>query len=359
MNDYQLWFASAILPYKVKNQLINIYGSAENIWYAFINEDIKFNNSSLIIEKLKSAWNVKKFDNIKYFIDKENIKTLIVSDSKYPNKLKIYNDCPYMLFYKGNINYLKMKSVAIIGSRKCTHYGENITRILAKSLSNNNILVVSGMARGIDSCAHKEILNSHGKTCAILGSGINVVYPKENQELYNNIISEGCVISQFIPGTPPYSYNFPIRNKIISALSDLVIVVEASNKSGSLITAGSALDQGKDVIAVPGNIFSNQSKGCNKLIKDGAFVFTSLEDIYELLSIDIFQKDDIKNMNLDEEEKKVYSSILNKPIHVDDLLKKVNFNISKLYEILFDLELKKRIKHLAGDFYIRNYNCIK
>lgn len=359
MNDYQLWFASANLPYKVKNELINIYGNAENIWYAFINEDVKINNSSFIIAKLKSAWNVKKIDKIKHIIDKEKIRTVIVSDTKYPKKLKVYDDCPYMLFYKGNINYLRMKSVAIIGSRKCTHYGENITKILAKSLSDNNILVVSGMARGIDSCSHSEVLMGNGKTCAILGSGVNIVYPKENKKLYDGIISEGCVISQFIPGTPPYSYNFPIRNKIISALSDLVIVVEASNKSGSLITAGSALEQGKDVIAVPGNIFSEQSKGCNKLIKDGAFVLTSLEDVYELLLINNFQNENSKNISLGVEEEKVYSTILNKPIHVDDLLKKGNLNINKLYEILFELEFEKKIKHLAGDFYVRIYEHMK
>lgn len=355
MNDYQLWFANANLSYKMKNDLVNSYGNAENIWYAFISDEIFKNKSELVNSKLKFAWDDKKIDNIKRILDTENIRTCVVNDDIYPEKLKVYNDCPYMLFYKGNINYAKMNSVAIVGSRKATQYGKNITKILAESFANNNIVVISGMARGIDSCAHSEILRCGGRTCAILGSGINVIYPKENKYMYQQIISNGCVISQFIPGTRPYAYNFPVRNKIISALSDLIIVVEATSSSGSLITAGSALEQGKDVIAAPGDIFSEQSKGCNKLIKDGAYVLTDLEDVYNLLAIESFLNPKTYSESVDIFEKKVYSNILNKPIHINDLLKIIEININKLYEILFELEFQNKIKHLAGDFYVRSY----
>jgi DNA processing protein len=356
MNDYQLWFAMANLSYKIKNKLIDLYGNAENVWYAFINETIEVNKSEILYEKFREAWNVKKIDEIKKIMYKDEISSVVINDEAYPEKLKIYEDSPYMLFFKGNMNCLLENTVSIVGSRKATFYGENITKILCNSFADNNITVISGMARGIDTYAHEKILASGGKTCAVLGSGINVVYPKENYNLYSEIIKQGCVISQFLPGTPPYSYNFPVRNKIISALGSLIIVVEASDKSGSLITAGTALEQGKDVMAVPGDIFSKQSIGCNKLIKDGAYVLSSLNDVYELLKMDTYIKMVELKKDNNYNEASVYSFILNKPLHVNDLLKKVNLNITTLYEVLFNLELKKKIIRISGDYYVRVYD---
>ncbi|SHH18197.1 DNA-processing protein DprA [Clostridium grantii] len=356
MNDYQLWFAMAKLSYKIKNKLIDLYGNAENIWYAFINESIEVNKAEILYEKFRTAWNVKKIDEIKRVMYKDNIEAIVINDELYPEKLRIYDEAPYMLFYKGDIDCLFENTVSIVGSRKATYYGENITKILCDSFADNNITVVSGMAKGIDTYAHEKILAVKGKTCAVLGSGVNVVYPKENYGLYEEITQKGCVISQFLPGEPPYAYNFPVRNKIISALSSLIIVVEASDRSGSLITAGAALEQGKDVMAVPGDIFSKQSVGCNKLIKDGAYVLTSLEDVYEVLKMNTFVKKTPLNKQNNVNEASVYSYILNKPLHINDLLKKVNLNITTLYEVLFNLELKKKIMRISGDYYVRVYD---
>ena len=153
----------------------------------------------------------------------------------------MYDDAPYMLFYKGDIKHLNENvNVSIVGSRKYTSYGENVANIISDSLCDNNISIVSGMARGIDSVAHLKCVQKNSYTCAVLGSGLDVIYPKENLKLYNKILENGCIISQFLPGTKPYAYNFPIRNRIISGLSSLIIIIEAGIKSGSLITATSA-----------------------------------------------------------------------------------------------------------------------
>ncbi len=183
-------------------------------------------------------------------------------------------------------------NISIVGSRKYSNYGKDVTKIICSDLCANNINIISGMAKGIDTFAHESCLNNEGYTCAVLGSGLDIVYPKENIKIFNKIVEKGCVISEFLPGTPPYAYNFPQRNRIISALSDIIIVIEAGEKSGSLITANLALEQGKDVMAVPGSIFSDESKGTNKLIKDGAFPLTCTNDIFNLIGIEMKNQKD-------------------------------------------------------------------
>ncbi|KEI13630.1 DNA processing protein DprA [Clostridium novyi B str. ATCC 27606] len=359
MNDYEIWFASAKLSYNIKNKLINKFKNVQNIWYYSTRDE----KNSLINEKIKKAlmnsWNEKNISNIKNKLIEEKIHTVTITDELYPKRLKVYEDSPYMLFYKGDITMLNnIKNVSIIGSRDCSSYGINVTNIICNNLCSNNINIVSGMAKGIDSIAHKKCLENHSYTCAVLGSGIDVIYPKENKYLYSEIIKNGCVISQFLPGTKPYSFNFPIRNRIISGLSDLVIVVEANKKSGTLITASAALEQGKDVIAVPGNIFSKQSKGTNNLIKDGAYTFTDIQDIYDLLKLNYVEKtsNNIKNMSI--KETKVYKHINSVPIHFDEVLRLTNIDIKQLYEVLFELQLKDEIMYLSGNYYVRNNKTV-
>ncbi len=217
----------------------------------------------------------------------DNIKIINYMEKEYPSQLRNYEDAPAVLFYKGNIEKVNiLKSAAIVGSRKCSIYGMKVTKIISETLADNNIMVVSGMAKGIDYYAHLYCIENKGFTTAILGSGIDVVYPKQNKKIYDIISEDGCIISEFLPGTPPLSYNFPRRNRIISGLSDIVIVVEAGEKSGSLITTEIALEQGKDVVAVPGSIFSRESIGTNKIIKEGAYVFTTVEDILNYMGIE-------------------------------------------------------------------------
>jgi len=355
MNEYEIWFAISKIPYSIKNNLVKHFGDVSIIWHYIINDE----KHSLINDKiklaLKESWNRELIKYINKKILSESINTVVITDEMYPNRLKEYDDSPYMLFYKGDITKLnEHKNVSIVGSRNCTSYGINVTNIICEHMNNNKVNIISGMARGIDSIAHENCIKSNSYTCAVLGSGIDVVYPKENYSLYKNIIKNGCVVSQFLPGTKPYAYNFPIRNKIISALGDIVIVVEASDKSGSLITATYAIEQGKEVVAVPGNIFSSQSKGTNKLIKEGANIFSDIDEIFEILHI----KNNKQEINLLKPmkslEKTVYEKIDNTPLHFDDILRATKIDIKQLYEVLFELQLKDEIMCISGNYFVKN-----
>lgn len=355
MNDYEIWFAISKLNYTTKNKLINNFKSVEKIWYHCLHDK----NNEFIDEKMKvilrKAWDKEMISYIKSDIIKKDIKTVVITDENYPKRMKQYEDSPYMLFYKGNIEKLNDEyNIAIVGSRNCTNYGVNITNIICEQLYRNDINLVSGMAKGIDTIAHSAFINNNSYNCAVLGSGLDIIYPKENKKIFNSIINNGCVISQFLPGTEPLPFHFPIRNKIISSLCDVLIVVEAGIKSGSLITASAALDQGKDVIAVPGNVFSDQCKGTNRLIKDGAYIFTDIQDVFELLNFKNMSKINLNISEMRPNEKNVYKHISNNPIHFDDVLRLTKIDIKQLYEVLFELQLKNEIMSLSGNYYVRN-----
>lgn len=209
------------------------------------------------------------------------IKEINFSSDKYPKQLReIYNP-PKRIYAIGNIEILNKVGIAIVGSRKATEYGKKVAFRLSKDLSERDIVIISGLAKGIDSHAHIGSLNvQNGKTIAVLGSGIKVIYPKENIELARQILRKGgCIISEYPPDDTPNKSNFPERNRIISGLSKGVVIVEASEKSGALITADFALEQGREVFAVPGNIYSTTSVGTNKLIQQGAKLVMAVEDI--------------------------------------------------------------------------------
>lgn len=355
MNDYEIWFAAAKLSYNIKNKLINEFKNVQNIWYYSTRDEENNYINKNIRKSLMNAWDEKNISTIKERLKVNRINTVTITDELYPYRLKQYDDSPYMLFYKGDIKTLNnRKNVSIIGARDCTSYGENVANLICNSLCIDNINIISGMARGIDSVAHKKCMDNNGYTCAVLGSGIDVIYPKENKYLYNNIIENGCIISQFLPGTKPYAFNFPIRNRIISGLSDLIVVIEANKKSGTLITASAALEQGKDVIAVPGSVFSKQSKGTNRLIKDGAYAFTEIQDIYDLLDMHYIAEVKENFNDMSSLEKKVYGRIKSVPVHFDDILRLTNIDIKQLYEVLFELQLKDEIMCLSGNYYVRN-----
>jgi len=358
MKDYDLWFSLINLPHKIKLELIKKYQTTEEIWYYYLEGRACEKSEILIYSALKKAWDKNKIEEMNNVLYKENIKLITYNNPIFPSKLKYYDDCPSILFYKGCIEALDENfNVGIVGSRRCTNYGMDVTRIITKELCNNNINVISGLAKGIDSYAHKTCIENGKYTCAVLGSGIDVVYPRENKQLYNEILENGCIISEYVPGTEPYAYNFPIRNRIISAISSVVIVIEASNKSGSLITAGLAAEQGKDVMAVPGSIFSEQSMGTNKLIKDGAYPFTCVDDIFELLGVK-YNKAVVKEKSITKFEEAIYKVISDSPIHIDDIARTSNIDIKQLYGVLFELQLKNEIMCLAGNYYVKINNKI-
>ncbi len=220
------------------------------------------------------------------YIEKNDIKLIRFDNEAYPSSLKNIYDLPAYLYVRGNINNLYDDAIAIVGSRKASEYGKNVSKKIAKEVADRNVNIVSGLALGIDKYAHLGALESKiGKTIAVLGTGVSTeeMYPLENKKVFERILeNNGTIVSEFKLGTKPEKYNFPKRNRIISGLSQKVVVVEAEENSGSLITADFALEQGKDIFAVPGNINSRNSVGTNKLIFEGAYILTNSRDLFYL-----------------------------------------------------------------------------
>ena len=218
------------------------------------------------------------------------MKIIKIGDKDYPKKLQNIFNPPKKLYILGNEKILNNFSIAMVGARYCSKYGENTAKCIAYNLAKYNVNVISGMARGIDTASHKGTILGKGKTIAILGSGFNHIYPKENIQLLEDIIRNGgAIITEYSENTYPEPQNFPERNRIISGLSDGVVVVEAAKRSGSLITAELALEQGRDVFAVPGNVSSYLSQGTNELIKEGAKLTTNVKDILEEYTLNNFK----------------------------------------------------------------------
>lgn len=279
---YWIWLASVegLGPVK-KFALLNKFETAKRIYNATEKEILKVDGmSDKIVQNMQKAKDVKLLEKYEKYILKNDIKIINISDDNYPAKLKNIYAPPITIFAKGDISLLNSKSIAIVGSREPSKYGIYVAEKFSKELSKEGITIVSGLARGIDTFAHVGALSSFGKTIAVLGSGIDVVYPKENAKYYREISEKGLIISEYIVGTAPESKNFPQRNRIISGLSDGVLVVEARKNSGTMITTDFALEQGKELYVIPGNITSNLSAGTNNLIKEGAKLVT---DVYEIL----------------------------------------------------------------------------
>ena len=334
----------------VKIKLIEKYKSEK---YIYENFRYILKDNYYLFNKFKMYDNLDFTNRINLLTEKlkkNNIKFIVTTDNQYPEELTYYEDRPYVLFYKGNINLLKCLKVAFVGARKCTNYGIQVTKMLTNELNSYNITIISGGAKGIDSEAHKTAILGGGNTIAILGCGIDVCYPKENFLLFKEIEKKGLIISEFLPGTPPLAYNFPRRNRIISGLSKLTIVIEASKKSGSLITARLALEQGKDVMVIPGSVFSSESKGCNTLISEGALVFAEMADLHTALKLDIHRKN---NKGISPVKRKILKVIEEEPKHIDYIESHCTFDREVLINVLFEMQMKKEIISLPGNYYAK------
>lgn len=265
------------------NELLNRYKTPETIWN--LDEEELKNTHGIGEELSKKITDLKYKENLDRYIEymeKNKIEIITIKDKEYPSKLKNIYDAPAILYVKGNKEVLDKESIAIVGCRDCSFYGRCVAEKIAYELSKNNIVTISGLAKGIDSFAHKGSIRAKEKTIAVLGNGLDIIYPQENQNLYNEIIYYGgAIISEYIVGTKPERMNFPARNRIVSGLSSGIVVVEAKEKSGTLITVDFGLEQGKNIFAVPGNITSQNSIGTNKLIKEGAKCVTCIQDILE------------------------------------------------------------------------------
>ena len=279
---YRLWFARIEISNKIKRKLLDKF-TEEELFLLDIDELIDLGLTENQVLKILDVKYKEGIDELLIRQIKEGIKQLKYTDNLYPKLLKEIPDNPVYIFVKGDVSILNNISYAIVGSRKSSISGIKIARSLAYKIAKENINVVSGLAYGIDTAAHVGALDyKYGKTIAVLGNGLleKDVYPKENLNLFKEIISRGgAIVSEYVIGTKPEKYHFPARNRIISGLSKKVVVVEAGIKSGSLITVDFALEQGRDVYAVPGNILEVNSKGVNNLIKEGAKLLDSYEDL--------------------------------------------------------------------------------
>lgn len=263
--------------------MIQYFGSREDIWKASKEKIKKIEGINEELANLISNELLKK--DVKRhlrFMEKNNIDIISIEDDTYPKLLKMINRPPINLYIRGNKNVLNMPSLGIVGCREASYYGKSVAKEFAYNLSKSGFNIVSGLARGIDSFAHIGAIVAKGKTTAILGNGLDTIYPKENIKLAQSILdSDGAIISEYPLGTKPEKINFPRRNRIISGLSNGILIVEAKEKSGSLITLDFALEQGRDIFAIPGNINSKNSFGTNGIIKQGAKLVTNWEEIVE------------------------------------------------------------------------------
>jgi DNA processing protein len=322
--------------------------------------------------QIKSFKDWKKVEKELEFADRTCVSIVTSQDPLYPSQLLSTYDYPAFLYVKGHLKEDDI-NVAVVGSRTASTYGKFTTERLCRELVLRGITVISGLARGIDSAAHRGALSGKGRTIAVLGCGLDVVYPPENEKLFTEISLQGALISEFPFGTPPNAPNFPARNRIISGISLGVVVVEASEKSGSLITARIALEQGREVFAVPGSIDSSGSRGTNKLIKQGAKLIENVEDILEEILPQVTrapkvvkpdqrqkQPDDQQkiltsspDLVLKETEKTVWQVLSQKPVHIDQIITSTGLTAHEVLVILLNLELQGLIEQKPGKTYMR------
>lgn len=278
MDKYLYWLdrAGGLGPVAKRN-LIEAFGTAEEVFRA-ADEHLKYILDERKLEILKSSRIEVEIEKSFYELQKKNIKMCCYHEDDYPSKLINIPDPPFSLYYTGNLPNENIPSVAIVGARECSAYGEYIASELGKLLGNQGIQVISGMARGIDGVSQWAALKSGGVSYGVLGSGVDVCYPKSNKVLYDELLIKGGILSTYLPGTKPQAKLFPPRNRIVSGLADVLVVIEARQRSGTSITVEMALEQGREIYAVPGRITDRLSDGCNKMLKEGAHVFLSPED---------------------------------------------------------------------------------
>ncbi|AAM24672.1 MULTISPECIES: DNA-processing protein DprA [Caldanaerobacter] len=353
---FKIWLSSVVgIGYKSYFQLMEFFKKAEEIYRAKEIDIFKATGKKNLTEKIVEAQKLNPFEYVER-LQKLKVSVYTLEEEEYPSILREIHNPPVVLYLKGRLNLKDKFSIAMVGSRKATYYGKQMAQKLSYDLSERGITVVSGLARGIDTYSHLGALKGRGSTIAVLGCGINVVYPTENKKLMEQIGEEGLLVSEYPLDYPPLSQNFPLRNRIISGLSQGVVVVEAGAKSGALITAQFALEQGREVFAVPGNVTSAYSAGTNDLIKQGAKIVTQVEDILEEFS---FREDlrmaltENEELSLTEDEKVVYEFIKEAPRDVEEISYTLNMKMSKLNSILTSLMLKGLIDRLPGNKYTK------
>ncbi|MDZ4672425.1 MAG: DNA-processing protein DprA [Phototrophicales bacterium] len=347
MNERYYWLGFNLISsmgVKRIEHLIAQFGTLQHVW----NADEKSLKSAKLADKfIEKLLSQRKMLNLQAEYDKLNklnIQFVIFSDDDYPTRLRNIPDPPPALYIRGDLLPKDSKALAVVGTRKCTRYGRDVSAELSEQLAKNGVTIISGLAEGIDASAHQGALKGGGRTLAICGCGLDRVYPAQHTALAKKIAENGALISEFSLGTPPIGENFPRRNRIISGLSLGVLVIEAPEKSGALITASVAAEQGREVFVIPGNITNNVASGTNKLLQDGAKLVTSAKDILDELNLEhTILQTRIKTESFvpsSDEEALILKFISTDPTHIDDIIRQTGLNSSEVMGLLTILELK-------------------
>jgi DNA processing protein len=356
--EYFFWLALSLVPGVgsiLMKRLLDDFKTPEAVFEASKEDLLRVEGlgEKVALEILKGPLD-KRVKRELSLLEKAGAKLLAITDKEYPERLKEIYDPPPLLYMRGGLEKEDELAVAMVGSRKTNPYGRMMTEKISQELVRHGVRIVSGMARGIDAVAHWGALSGGGRTIAVLGCGVDVVYPKENRNLFSKIMEHGAILSEFPMGSPPEGAHFPRRNRIISGLSLGVVVVQAGMKSGSLITAGYAMEQGKDVFAVPGVVGNEGSRGTHQLIKQGAKLVESSEDILEEIlprwtrgEREIL-KEETKGPDLSEEEKLLYGFLSENPLPIDVLIRESSLDPGKVSSLLLNLELKGLISQWPG-----------
>jgi DNA processing protein len=345
-------------------QLFSSFKTLDRIFHSSYHDLIKVDgiSSNLANKILKNMLNSEGFTNKLEDefdeLENNNVKWMNYWSDEYPNGLKNIYSPPIILYYMGEIKKEDSNSIAIVGTRMATRYGKYQTEKFSKTLVQNGVTIISGLARGIDSIAHKSALKNGGRTIAVIGSGLDVIYPAENKQLFQEICKNGAVISEYQLGTKPDAQNFPKRNRIISGLSLGTLVVETKNTGGALQTAQFALDQNREIFAIPGNLDVPQSEGTNALIKKGeAKLVQDCEDILVELKLKLRPVVGLNipkpQIDLNFFEQKVFDALTTEPKHIDSISRETNINSSDCLVHLLSMEFKDLVKQLPGKSFIK------
>jgi len=345
------------------NKLLGYFEKPENILKASAEKLMAVSGIGQKIAENIHSFKKEDLDRELALVKKYRLKILTQDDKEYPENLKNIYDPPIVLYIKGELKEEDKFSIAIVGSRRASFYGLSLAEKFAFELAGCGFTVISGMARGIDTCAHKGALKEGGRTIAVMGSGFNHIYPEENKKISEKISQNGAVISELPVEAKPLPQNFPRRNRVISGLSLGVLVIEAAQNSGALITADFALEQGREVFALPGKVDSHTSFGTNGLIKQGAKLVSCVDDILEefILPVAGYKKERaVPDKNLDsslpsKEECELYGLISEQAVQLDELVEKTALDIPRVSAILLRLEMKKLVKQLPGKQFVRSY----
>ncbi|MBR4869227.1 MAG: DNA-processing protein DprA [Oscillospiraceae bacterium] len=381
MLSHWVWLSTREVGNQMKLALLEHFGDPERIYYADRDE-------YALVEGMKTHYfatledkSLAGVNEILGNAEQHGIRILTLHDAAYPGRLRNIYDPPVLLYYKGMLpNFDDEAAIAVVGTRDATPYGIQATEKLSYGMAQQGALIVSGLARGIDSAAHRAALRAGGKTTAVLGSGIDVIYPAENRYLYEDVAASGALISEYPPGTPPAGKHFPQRNRIISGLSVAILVTEAPEKSGALITAAAALDQGREVFAVPGQIDAPMSVGCNRLIRDGAGLAAESWDILEdfqsrfahkLRPKFVKEPEDLEyhgesvlqgaanevkpeldlaasDLSLTDDQILILKTLGDEPIHVDDLVEATGIPTRRVLSALTILTVEDLVEEQSG-----------